>query len=368
MKKTLFILFVTAALLGGGSAFAGTAVEGYDEPYSELPNKVYGKYAEEVAANLGFLRIKEDESSPYSELGEVIGGYIKCGVIDVQASMNTIVMTSGAARTVCGGKVQGEGGNYLVQYNTVIMAGGEVGEIYGGSASGGVHLIGENNVVVTGGSVGAIWGAHATFAHKSTISGNAVSLVGEGAQYTHDEGQDVQTVYEGGKIQVGTVSAASVEGEVDDVGNSLNISGTGIQVGKVGADFLRLNFHMVAAQLTGAAPMLTVTEADAFTLTTRMILSFDAVEGMEWKPGTSVTLVEAQKGMVIDEYLLTQEYDIYQNGTPQKTVMATANLVLEQGQGTTQFLKLVVPGSVPEPGTGTLGLLALAALAARRRR
>lgn len=366
MKNTLFTAMLAAALLGSGSAFAGTAVEGYDELHSNLPNEIYGKYAEEVAADLGFLRIREDENSPHSELGDVIGGYIRCGVQDLQASMNTIVMTSGAARTICGGKIQGEGGNYLVEHNTVIMAGGEVGEIYGGSATGGVHLIDGNKVVVTGGSVGAIWGAHATFARKSTI-GNAISLVGEGAQYTHDEGQGVQTVYEGGKIQVGTVSAASVEGEVDDVGNSLNISGTGIQVGKVGADFLRLNFHMVAAQLTGTAPMLTVTEADAFILTTRMILSFDAVEGMEWKPGTSVTLVEAQKGMLIDDYLLTKEYDIYRNDNPD-ILMATAKLVLEQGQGTTRFLKLVVPGNVPEPATGTLSLLALAALAARRRK
>ena len=77
--------------------------------------------------------------------------------------------------------------------------------------------------------------------------------------------------------------------------------------------------------------------------------------------------MEAQKGMLIDDYLLTKEYDIYRNDNPD-ILMATAKLVLEQGQGTTRFLKLVVPGNVPEPATGSLALLALCALAARRRR
>lgn len=96
--------------------------------------------------------------------------------------------------------------------------------------------------------------------------------------------------------------------------------------------------------------------------------SFDAVEGMEWEPGDSVTLVEAQKGMSIAQEVLAKEYNIYQNGDPQKTVMATAKLAIEQGQGDTQYLKLTVQGSVPEPTTGTLSLLALAGLAARRRK
>ena len=75
-------------------------------------------------------------------------------------------------------------------------------------------------------------------------------------------------------------------------------------------------------------------------------------------------------GIKIDESLLNKEYNIYQYGDPSKDapiLEARAQLVLEQGQGNTQFLKLLVP-KTPEPTTGTLSLLALAALAARRRK
>ena len=106
-----------------------------------------------------------------------------------------------------------------------------------------------------------------------------------------------------------------------------------------------------------------VTLGDTLNLSRDLTLSFDALDSMEWKPGDSVTLVSDALGITIDESLLNKEYNIYSHGHPE-TIVGTGKIELEQSN---TVLKLTVQG-VPEPATGTLGLLALAALAARRRK
>lgn len=362
MKKTLFTAMLAATLLGGGSVFARTSVEGYDESHSELPHVVYGRYSYTGGAFNGNLKIFEaSDYFAYQKLDSVVGG--NSGYAQgAHVWNNTIIMTGGTVGSITGGTATAYD-VAEVNGNTIIVSGGTVESILAGS----VHCAGiqsnyrvsENAIVIAGGSVGNIQVCQFSLPVPD-VAGNVVNLVGVGGSYSYNGEQ-----YEGSKIQLGNI-CVSETAQANLHGNALNISGTDIQVGKVGADFQLLNFHLLEDQLTNTAPMVTITEADGFSITEGLKLSFDAMESMEWKPGTSVTLVEAQKGMSIAPEVLAKEYNIYQNGHPE-ILMATAKLELVQGQGTTQLLKLVVP-SVPEPATGTLSLLALAALAARRRK
>lgn len=164
----------------------------------------------------------------------------------------------------------------------------------------------------------------------------------------------------------------SIEGVKDIVGqaldcgsvescDSIDIYGSQISGTSLSAR-VALNFHLMNGLLTEDTPMVSL--GDTLTLSKDLTLSFDALDSMEWKPGDSVTLVNAGKSMGIAPELLARQYNIYRYGDPAKTVMATARLELNQDN---TVLKLTVQG-IPEPATGTLGLLALAGLAARRRR
>ena len=83
------------------------------------------------------------------------------------------------------------------------------------------------------------------------------------------------------------------------------------------------------------------------------------VDVQAWTPGTTVTLVQATK--VIKGIESGKEVDIMRDDK----VVAKGQLVLSNDDKT---LSLSIPGSVPEPTTGTLGLLALAGLCIRRRK
>lgn len=364
MKKTLFITMLTAALLGGGSAFAGTVVEGYDENMSDVPDWIYGSY-DDISATKGDIRISEGaESEGYNELGVVCGGHAEhsdgLGVF-TYADENTVIMTGGVVRNaIYGGEAKG--GIARASSNLVIVAGGTVGGVYGGytgTATEGTTGAYGNKIVVTGGTIAWVSpGPSTQFSER-----NSVDIVGTGASYTHN-----QETFTGKEISIGTVSMSTrwVEpSRLED--NSLNITGKDIKIGSVGTGFQLLNFHLLADQLTSTDPMVTITEENGFSLTEGLALSFDALDNMEWEPGDSVTLVEAQKGMGIAPEVLDKEYNIYRNGDPAKTVMATAKLELVQEQGTTQLLKLTFQG-VPEPTTGSLGLFALVGLCMRKRR
>ena len=380
MKYTLFISTLTVALLGSGSANAGTgyiATPGSD--MSDPPSSVYGAYSNESAVSEGALQIYADDSPGLPEvISRAYGGYaglkgssVECCTVvmsggtieslyggfsnDGSANNNIVIVSGGNVSSVNGGRASLGGASAAVASgNKVIVTGGSVDELYGGRANTGTAT--GNIVYVTGGSCGIVYGGSAGLI--GTNQNNQVHLVGAGASVTVD---DVK--YAGHQLQVSRVAAGKVLGAPNS--NSIDIYGTEIIAASLN-DFGCLNFHMVAAQLTGVSPMVTITESDGFSLTENLALSFDALENMEWEPGDSVTLVEAQNGMSIASEVLAKEYNIYQNGDPEK-ILATARLVLEDSQNSTQLLKLTVQG-VPEPATGTLSLLALAALAARRRK
>ncbi len=353
MKKTIFTMMLAAALTGG-QAFADSAYTvvkedlGYDALF--LIARTY-KYTSELGDIDGMsLTIRAPEQA---EIGRDLSEYKV-----IVAYRQTIDPNLGLKT----GKVTN---------NSLVMKGGAVNRLWGAATYVRVSVADGNSVVMTGGTV--FDSVVSGYSEYSRASQNAVYLVGKGGKATirgveytgSDAGIQIK-----GEVQVGAGASST--------SNALDIYGTDISIGSINTAYTQiLNFHIAEAQLSlGSTPMITL--AKELDLTNFLIptdeapspglaLSFDAMDNMKWKPGASVTLVSDALGIKIDDSLLNKEYNIYQNGKPD-TVVATAKLVLEQGQDTTQFLKLVVPGNVPEPTTGTLSLLALAGLCARRRK
>ncbi len=304
---------------------------------------------------------------------DVIGGI----TLDNSANENKVVVTGGDLRDVVGGWAEelyeGSGVGDVCD-NTVIMTGGSVRNLYGGyriSFSDVEKEVSRNRVYITGGTAEDVRGGEALGLNVNCLN-NQVHLVGAGASVTVDG-----VTYEGHEMQLNAVvyGAEYISGQKS--GNSIEIYGSDITTASLRQNsFQILSFHI--ADFDDAPTMLTLTDAPLDltdflipteeTPTPELALTFDALDSLVWKPNATVTLVGAEKGINgLDPSLLEKEYNIYRNGDPSK-MLGTATLELEQGEGTTQYLKLVTNGNVPEPTTGTLGLLALCALGARRRK
>ena len=333
-----------------------------------------GKEASMSDATKGYVEVCY---SPTGYIGtpDVIGGIT---FID-SANENKVVVTGGDLRDVVGGwaeeLVEGVGVGDVCD-NTVIMTGGSVRNLYGGyriSSSDVEKEVSGNRVYITGGTAEYVLGGQAVGINVNCLN-NQVHLVGAGASVTVDG-----VTYEGHEMQLNAVVCGATElisGQKS--GNSIEIYGSDITTARLRQNtFQILSFHI--ADFDDAPTMLTLTDAPLDltdflipteeTPTPELALTFDALDSLVWKPNATVTLVGAEKGINgLDPSLLEKEYNIYRNGDPSQKVLGTATLKLEQGEGTTQYLKLVTNENVPEPTTGTLGLLALCALAARRRK
>ena len=297
------------------------AINGNSTSSTRVGCDVFGGYSETAgtAVNQNYITVK----------GGTIDAALYGGCSASWANNNDVLITGGQMVDVYGAR-----GNYAEQ-NVVIVAGGEVtGTVAGAEAktskNNGVYLIGEGAIVALPGTSG-------------NIEGNAMEL-GDvfGAKSVNSDA---------------TVSS----------GNSVDVYGSGITANSL-KGMQELNFHMLAAIENTDTPMVTLTSEDsksALTLGPELLLNFDAMDDMTWQPGDSVTLVSSALDIKVDSSLLEKEYNIYQYGDPERIPVGTAKLELHQ-EG--HILKLVVPGSVPEPTTSTLSLLALAALAARRRK
>ena len=295
---------------------------------------------------------------------DVFGGYSETAGTAV--NQNYITVTGGTIDAALYGGCSATKANK----NGVLVTGGQMVDVYGARG----NYAQQNVVIVAGGKVtGTLAGAEA-----KTTKDNGVYLIGEGATVALP---GTSGNIEGNAMELGDVfGAKSVNSDATaSSGNSVDVYGSGITANSL-QGMQALNFHMVKSLLTSGDPMITLKEAEldltGFAIPAEgspvpaLSLTFDALEAMDWQPGSSVTLVSSALGIKIDESLLNKEYNIYQYGDPSKDtpiLEARAQLILEQGQGNTQFLKLLVP-KTPEPTTGTLSLLALAALAARRRK
>ncbi len=428
MKKTLFVTMLAAALMGG-QVYA-TGLSGITHQSSgAVPPTYYGQFTEQadvtggdvtVSADAGVIEVPSEvcviggytrEGSAYENSitmsgGEVLllaGGESRDGsatfnivnftggsAISVgggaaengNANYNTVNVTAGcAAVQVLGGQAQ-DGGNAF--HNTVFMSGGVVSQwVVGGmtdSAPGrsGGHasnntvymtdgttamVLGgmtndqgydskDNVVVMTGGKVGTLY---AGAAMNGEVSGNEIHLVGEGAFYIIGE-----IPYAGSMLTIQEdVYAGMLEEGGSSHDNAVNVYGTGIDIGGTIADFQLLNFHLVDAQAGASVkPMLTL--GGALDLTGVEITFYaDAVDDWTSFEGKTITLAQAEEAITgLDN---PQQVNIMNEGK----LLTTATLALADDG---KLMQLTVPGNVPEPATGTLSLLALAGLAARRRK
>ncbi len=349
-----------AATLLGGQVFAADYIPTTVEGAVLIAGNYYGDKNTVGDASDGDAIVSQPETGGGDKSNtNVYGGYALTA-----ATNNKITMTGGQVSMLCGGY-----GSTTASGNTVIMTGGKASGLFGGYTQTGMNA--ENNVVIVAGDceiTTILYGALSR-ASGSTAKDNKVYLVGKGATATIADAQGNTDTYTGGKLSLDDISAGGA-GQ-DKSGNSIDIYGTGIEA-MILENMQILNFH-IADLDDGATPMITLKALEldltGFLVPTdetpspELSLTFDALGSMAWQPGASVTLVNAAYGIKIDEALLNKEYNIYSHDNP-ATIVGTGKIELEQNN---RILKLTVQG-VPEPTTGTLGLLALAGLAARRRR
>ena len=152
----------------------------------------------------------------------------------------------------------------------------------------------------------------------------------------------------------------------NSAGNSLDIYGTGITSSAGLFSLQILNFHIAGALAEADAPMFSLTSTSSALYLTKVTLGFCSDDVQDWSAfdGKSITLVDAGKAITVGEGSLG---DVEIKGAD-GAVLATASLALGN-EGKSMVLSNIKQASpVPEPATGTLSLLALAGLAARRRR
>ncbi len=277
---------------------------------------------------------------------DVYGGVAKSS----DASGNTVIMNGGE---VDSGVYGGNSNTGNATHNTVIITEGSSDSIYGGQSN--FVDASYNTVIMTGGFSDTIYGGAAIGGEKT--SNNAVRLVGKGAAYTIGG-----NTYQGNNVNIKSNVYAGYSDESQ--GNSVHVYGTGISIGNTISYTQQLNFHLVD-DLAGqtSSPMITL----GGTLDLEDVkLGFygDAVTDWTAFDGKTITLVSSEQVIAIGwEGSLADVQIKAEDGA----VIATASLGLEL-EGKSLVLSNIKEAPVPEPATGTLSLLALAGLAARRRR
>lgn len=255
---------------------------------------------------------------------------------------------------VYGGYAEGTGN---AMNNMIVMTGGKVSDLVGGRTSGGAAT--GNVVIMSGGVASLIQGGGGSF--TSTINNNSIHLVGTGYTGTVS-GQNVT----GSEISISSLHGAS--SFATRYANNVHLYGNQVKVGYIG-ETDSLIFHITEA-LTGASPMLTYTDVDGRGLTIGQSarigeLSFNGSEVKDWLKfeGKSITLIESECEISGLDYSKQVEITAGDGA-----VVAIATLGLENDGKRLVLSNIKGSSPIPEPTTGTLSLLALAGLCARRRR
>lgn len=380
-KNTAFISGGSVENLYGGRSEEGIATINTAIIAGGSANYVYGGYsaysnstdntASMAAGTVGHLYGGySSEGRASSNIATMTGGYVDSifggySERDADANGNTALVTNGEiGYTLIGGEsFRGKANN-----NKVVVAGGKVSEVYGGVTRLGEAEASGNSVFITGGEVGTVQGAKSD---EGACADNHVHLIGVGASITVN---DVK--YDGAEMQLGYVLGGESWSQ-SSTGNSVDIHGTGISASFIGAGetVQLLNFYIVDSQAEDATPMLTLTSDDAYTVLNLSTftpwaqegnsLGFYGESGTDWTKfeGKSITLVSSIQAIQgLDE---ASEVDIK---AEDGVVIATATLGISPDFKTLSLSNIKATSPVPEPTTGTLSLMALAALAARRRR
>lgn len=356
-----------AAALTAGQAFAeGTAISGDGGFYIEPDWNIYEWDGNaNVTGNANDLKVTvasgDNDYSGYT----VYGAYM----LDTSnATNNTVVMTGGDVFSITGAFNNMQGGASDISGNKVILTGGQAFSISaaenyttGGTLTG-------NHAVIAGGHVGGadasnpgnLWGGHSDAAGDThvTARNNTVSLVGNGGSITVD-GQK----YEGHAI---TINADISAGTSDGTGNALDIYGKDITLGGDISGTQVMNFHLVDGLSDNTAMLMHMGVAN-LNLTNVTTYGFDGSAVANWAAynGKSIMLLESYNGQILG---VGDSTDVEIMGADGSAV-ATATLGLANGGKALSLTNIQSKGTpTPEPTTGVLSLLALAALAGRKRR
>lgn len=377
------ITMMAAALVGSGVANAGTwysAAPGSED--SCPPDEVFGNRASDENVSGASLHIFADDNPDHEDDFEyACGGKTNTGA----ANGNNVTMTGGSVRSlyagysnkgsgannnkivITNGKVKSElfvgvvnTGNGTASGNKLIITGGEITAQNIGAAKTRDGDAQGNFAYITGGTMRNVYGGYAT--NNGASKDNQVHLVGVGASITVDGEK-----YDGQQIQVSYAINAGYSLNGSESGNSIEIYGTGISAMQINHLQL-LNFHIVGTQASDDAPMLSLTSIyeESTMIFGEVELGFygDGVKNWGAFDGKSITLVSAATAITIGEGSLG---DVEIKGVDGATV-ATATLGLANENKSLVLSNIKGTAPIPEPTTGTLSLLALAGLCARRRK
>ena len=373
MKNTLYLSILAAALVGS-QVFANYIPTTTDAKEAG-DNNYAGAFSQSGDASNANVTINEEEEGgdDFSEIS-VYGGLSKKG----SADGNSVTMTGGQVFAVYGGSgktgtvsnnkvtvsggqlffvIGGGIGNGTASNNTVIISGAQVSAAVEGAEVGDVGDAVGNAVYLAGGEIGDVVGANVG---TGSATNNHVHLVGAGASVTVNGG-----TVDGHSMQVGSVYVAMASGTM--TGNSIEVYGTEITASTL-SSMQMLNFHIADGVLLSQEAMvsLTSTKTSGALDLTGVEIGFSAADVQDWGKyeGQSITLVNAAQAITVGEGSLG---DVEIKGADGLTV-ATATLALENSDKSLVLSNIKGTAPVPEPTTGTLSLLALAGLCARRRR
>lgn len=322
-----------AAALLSGQAFAGNS-------YANATKIAAGKNARYAGVSGTPVVITESASGEGVATDRVYGVYDGTNNVDTKADGGKVIMNGGAVNMIYGSYTNGTASN-----NVVVMNGGTVDYIYGAYGLRGAT---DNSVIITGGTVTkSLFCAYSSQgtenSHIYIIGNDAKATIG-GTTYEHT-----------GDITLGAVWGETSANPYTYIGENrmIDIYGSGIEATAV-TNCDVLNFHLA----NNGETVLTLSNAStslAFDLT-NVEISFDTVEN--FSVGSTITLVESQQAITLSQEQLKTKYFI----TDSEGIEKVGTLTLSDDKKT---LKMTI---TPEPATATLSLLALAGLAARRRR
>ena len=357
MKHIRFLTILATALLGAqefAAATTFTTLEGCTSSERIRENEwiYYGKNDRSASG----VQVTISEGYENHSKDMVIAARAFYGA----ATDNKVTMTGGQVSDIyCGEAATTASGN------TVIMTGGDViNYLYAGKSE---DVASGNVAILVGHSgVGFLYGGSGP---KATD--NKIYLVGNGATATIADAQGNKATYTSSDTG-GVINLYQIYGGVGtetSSGNSVDIYGTGTYASGSMTDIQILNFHIAEALAKAESPMFKMTspsELDALNLT-GVNLGFYCDDVQDWSvfDGKSITLVyAATQPITVEKGSLGNVEIKAEDGA----VIATATLGLDRENKSLVLSDIKAAPPVPEPATDSLSLLALAGLAARRRR
>lgn len=274
------------------------------------------------------------------------------------------------------GSVYGGGKDGTINGDTkVVLTGGTVkGSVYGGGSGG---TINGNSSVTIDGNLAAVYGNTISGGGSGgTISGNSTVNIINASASDYDGTIDKFT---------GTISGgekAVVKGTRTLSFDTATLRGTAFDTATISNfDAITLNNSEITLSSLGGATKLALTSSllnvtgdasalQSITMDIASSLTLDSIEGDSENPfylslqGNNVDVSKLSvilTGVTYDDGIPLDNVYILANG-----ITYTAEIAWLDQQGTAR--NLVVGAVIPEPTTATLSLLALAGLAARRRR